>query len=179
MNILSSLTTPSQPVYSHEAMTRKDARAYTASLFEETNRRGLLMTAPYDCVEYLNSPSGLIVLAHHNAVAGQIDGIHPAELSRRIDRPANIVEPLKRRDSTSPSYCAHYMTRRSQGGLVLEAFGRMIDGGDPLAPMLTTERRFSFEIFDAPFGPVVTVTEIGCDTVYMIRPASVAVREAA
>lgn len=179
MNILSSLTTPSQPVYSHEAMTGKGARAYIASLFDGNNRRGLLMSAPYGRVEYLNSPCGLIVLAHQNTVAGQVDGIHPANLSESINRPANIVEPFKRRDPTTPAYNAHYMTRRSQGGMVLEAFGRMIDGGDPLAPMLTTERRFSLEIFDAPFGPVAAVTEIGSDTVYLIRPRPITRQEAA
>ncbi len=72
----------------------------------------------YSHVEYMNAPQGLILLAHHDDIVGQVDGIHPAALSDSIDRPVNIIEPLAAFDgklfTRNPvAYNSHWMTRRS------------------------------------------------------------------
>ncbi len=129
----------------------------------------------YDRVEYLNSPHGLIVLAHQNTDDAQVDGIHPSSLSGTILNEQNIVEPLRDSDggqfsSVSGEFCAHWMTRRSQGALILSAFGRMIDGGDPEAVMLMSSEAMALEIFNAPVGPIVALFDSSTDDVQVIWP---------
>lgn len=68
--------------YTHETMTVDAFRSYVAGLVGRRKVRPTVkMIAPYEAVEYLNSPAGLIVLAHQNTIAGQVDGIHPSILS--------------------------------------------------------------------------------------------------
>ena len=129
----------------------------------------------YDRVEYLNSPHGLIVLAHQNTEDGQVDGIHPSNLSDSILNARNIIEPLKDSDgalfdSVSGEFSAHWMTRRSQGALLLSAFGRMVDGGDPETVMLASSEAMSLEIFNAPVGPIVALFDSFTDDVHVIWP---------
>lgn len=129
----------------------------------------------YDRVEYLNSPHGLIVLAHQNTDDAQVDGIHPSNLSGSIRNARNIIEPLKDSDgaifsSVSGEFNAHWMTRRSQGALILSAFGRMIDGGDPEVVMLALSEAMALEIFNAPVGPVIALFDSFTDEVHVIWP---------
>lgn len=135
----------------------------------------------YSHVEYMNSPHGLIVLAHHNNVSGQVDGIHPASLSHSIDRPNNIIEPLKARDGTvfarePVAYNSHWITRRSQGGLVLAGFGRMIDGGDPEAHCVEAPKGegFTMTVYETPSGPVIGAFYVNGRVVHVIRPTTTA-----
>ncbi|MEW4399613.1 hypothetical protein AB1J06_13085 [Agrobacterium tumefaciens] len=129
----------------------------------------------YDRVEYLNSPHGLIVLAHQNTEDAQVDGIHPSNLSDSILNARNIVEPLKDSDgalfsSALGKFSAHWMTRRSQGALILSAFGRMIDGDDPEAVMLVSSEAMTLEIFNAPVGPIVALFDSFSNDVHVIWP---------
>lgn len=157
--------------YVHESLSGKSYRRYIAA-GKKSGALHLFLTtrALYDQVEYLNSPAGLIVLAHHDTIDGQVDGIHPASLSSSIDRSWNIIEPLQCGQS-KPDYNTHYMGRKSQGALVLAAFGRMIHAGDAEAPNMRTDRHFSLQFFSAPSGPIVGVIEFGTDTVHVIKPA--------
>lgn len=169
-------TNMTDTAYSHETMCRKEYRRSIAALV----RGGAFLQlkfnrAAYRAVEYLNSPVGVIVLAHHDTAAGQIDGIHPVCISDSINRPANIIEPFSRATENAPAYNAHYMTRRSQGGMVLAAFGRMVDGGDESAPKVETENRFMIEVFYSADGPVFGVIDNEADKVHIIRPVLAAV----
>jgi len=161
--------------YSHETMSKQSFADFLAN--PDTELR-MYPAARYDRVEYMNSPFGLIVLAHHGDIAGQIDGIHPKAISESITGPRNIIEPFTRSE-TLPDYNVHYMTRRSQGGLVLAAFGRMIDSGDPLAPSISTERNLKLEVYNTPAGPVVILLEPGSNFVWAIKPTEVEAQEAA
>jgi hypothetical protein len=161
----------SHPEYTVNTISRKEFRSRVAQLVGKRQARGLTFKAPYYSVEYLNSPVGLIIFAHHDTVEGQIDGIHPAGVSESINRPVNIIEPLDADAGGLHSYNVHYMTRRSQGPLILKAFGRMIHQGEPEAPSLKTNGRFSLEIINTPAGPIVGVTEYGGDVVHVIEPA--------
>lgn len=168
------ITTATAPaaMYVHETMTEEafdalsnewDAVAFGDELYSQ--------------VEYMNAPQGLILLAHHDDIVGQVDGIHPAALSDSIDRPVNIIEPLAAFDgklfTRNPvAYNSHWMTRRSQGGLVLAGFGRMIDGGALEAPCIeaSDNEAFSMTIYDAPDGPIIGVFDLGAEVVHVIRP---------
>lgn len=164
----------SAATYAHETMSEEAFRT-VANAWSFTTFGDLL----YSYVEYMNSPHGLIVLAHHGDSAGQVDGIHPASLSHSIGRPNNIVEPLTACDGTvfardPVAYNSHWIGRRSQGGLVLAAFGRMIDGGDQEAPSFKAPEGegFTMTVYDAPNGPVVGVFDANEDVVHVIRPAA-------
>jgi hypothetical protein len=100
--------------------------------------------------------------------------------------PKNIVEVLEG-DNGQPFKCQpiaynrHWLTRRSQGGLVLAAFGRMIDGGDPEAPrfLAAEDSTLQMSVHDTPSGPLFFVfpgNDGGDDVVHVIRPT---VKEAA
>lgn len=133
--------------YGHATM-----RAETFDVFSK-GWRSIRLGESYGHVEYFNSSHGLIVLAHQNSVAGQIDGIHPASLSGSIASDRNLVEPLRDSDGAAFNHAPiafnlHWMTRRSQGALILDAFGRMIDGGDPEANMLTSPEPMALEIYE-------------------------------
>lgn len=162
--------------YTHLTMSRSAYRFYLATVFGYGEVKGHIFRAPYQQVEYLNAPAGLIVLAHHAYVRGQVDGIHPASLSHHIDDAPAIVEPFGR----SGVYAEHYLPRKWQGALVIGAFGRMIDAGDPEAPRFTRDvGYFTLETFDGPDGPIVAVIEKR-DTIHVIHAApSAAEREPA
>ncbi|MBO9097565.1 MULTISPECIES: hypothetical protein, partial [unclassified Rhizobium] len=129
---------------------------------------------------YMNSPHGLVVLAHRD-YDEVVEGVHPASISNSIETPKNIVEPLAGDDGTAfnlnpVAYNSHWLTRRSQGGLVLAAFGRMIDGGDDAAPRFIAHKDSTLEmsIHDTPDGPVFFVFschEENADIVHVIHPA--------
>lgn len=161
-----------------EILSKRSFRRHIAKLYGHSGERGLVLKAPYTAVEYLSAPAGLVVLAHQNTVDGQVDGIHPSSLSKSVDRPVNILEPLRKTDG---AYNVHYMTRRSQGALVREAFGRMVDGGDPEAPCIETDSRFTLEIFSLSGRPLVALLEEGNDRVYLLQMIGngAAVKEAA
>lgn len=111
----------------------------------------------YRHVEYLNSPCGLIVLAHQEN--GQVDGIHPASISDSVKTFNCIVEPLQDRLYSRVRYSCHWLNRRQQGSLVLEAYGRMIDQGDPEAILLTPKHTFQMHVYMTAHGHVVAVED--------------------
>ena len=160
--------------YAHQTMSRRAFRDYVANIYGSRSVRGLVFKAPYRHVEYLNASHGLIVLAHHDTMVGQVDGIHPSRLSEHVEHWCNIIEPLK-----GTNYAVHYMSRKYQGILVHAAFGRQIQAGDPEAPAFETDNTFTLEVFRDPVGnPLVAVIE-GADTVRMIRSETLVVSEAA
>lgn len=172
MTIDISTATAPAAMYVHETMTEEAVGAFS-------NEWGSFAFGAelYSHVEYMNAPQGLIVLAHHDDIVGQVDGIHPATLSDSIDRPNNIVEPLAAFDgrlfALSPvAYNSHWMSRRSQGGLLLAGFGRMIHGGAPEAHCLEEpdSECFSMTIYDAPHGPIIGVFDLDAEVVHVIRP---------
>lgn len=152
----------------HVTMSRADFRTYIADVFGMRGVKHLVFKAPYQFIEYFNAPAGLIVLAHHDTIAGQVDGIHPASLSHHISGFGHIVEPFDR----AGRYAVHHMSRKQQGGLVIGAFSRMIHAGEPEAPSFDRDDGYSkLEIFDGPSGPIVAVIE-SADVVHVIRPVS-------
>lgn len=113
--------------------------------------------ARYRHVEYLNSPLGLIVLAHQEN--DQVDGIHPSSISDSVRTFTSIVEPLSERRYSGVSYSSHWLNRRKQGSLVLAAYGRMINQGDPEAVLLTPKHTFRLHVYLTAHGPVVAVED--------------------
>lgn len=173
-----TITTPIA-IYTDEAMSIDNFHDYVCSVVGRKKvRPSLTLRAPYSHVEYLNSPAGLIVLAHHNTPHGQVDGIHPASIGKSIINPRNIIEPLKGTKRSPYAYNVHYMTRRSQGSLILEAFGRMIDGGDSEVPLIEANGHFTLEIYNSCAGPIVGVIESE-KRVYVIMPVAEVLSEAA
>lgn len=163
-------TTPKVTTFTHETVTLSAFRSYMSACTDRKSVKPILvLIAPYYNVEYLNSPKGLIVLAHQNTDDGQVDGIHPTTISEAIMTSRNIIEPLKSKQSGALEYNVHYMTRRSQGTLILEAFGRMINGGDEEAISISTEKFFKLEFYNTNLGLVIGVIE-GIDRVCIIRP---------
>lgn len=160
-----------QATFSHRTMSRKAFRVYITQVYGWRGKRGLTLTANYKHVEYMSAPDGLIVLAHHDTIAGQVDGIHPVANSKHIEHWANIIEPL----TSDCDHVVHYMTRKSQGGLMLGAFGRMIQPGDPEAKAFQRDSgRFVIELFNGPKGPIVAIIE-NADTVHLIERDMVSV----
>jgi len=157
--------------HTHEAMRLDAFRAYVSNIVGRKKvRPSVCLYARYYSVEYLNAPSGLVILAHQDSDDAQVDGIHPAAIGKSVDNFRNIVEPLKGTSTDAPAYNVHYITRRSQGGLVREAFGRMIQQGGPEAPHVSTDKSFYLEIYNTRIGPIVGAVE-SFETVYVIRPA--------
>lgn len=166
-------TTPVGATFADETMTLAAFRSFVcASVGRNKVRPSVNLVAPYWEVEYLNSPEGLVVLAHHDTIAGQVDGIHPTTIGKSIVNDWNIIEPLKGLQRDAPAYNVHYMTRRSQGALVREAFGRMVHGGDDEAPSVSTEKSFCLEIYNTKIGPIIGAIE-SRDRVCVIRPEHV------
>lgn len=153
-----------------ETMTLAAFRSYVCDTdTKKLVHPSLELVAPYTMVEYFNSPVGLIVFAHHNSIEGQVDGIHPAALSDSIVSPRNTIEPLKGNSADTMAYNVHYITRRSQGALVLKAFGRQIQGGDEEAPWFKTSESFRLEVYNLETGPIIGAIE-SKDRVCVIRP---------
>ena len=143
--------------FSHRTMTEEQWRTYLKVTLGRRRPRALMLNGGYYHVEYLSAPQGLIVLAHREADGGQVDGIHPASLSRYVDSDRNIIEPLLGSDN---GYAVHYLTRRQHGGLVLGAYGRMIHAGAPEAPGFSRDSgSFKLVIFNEANGPIVCVIE--------------------
>lgn len=161
-------------IYTDETMTLAAFSSFISGAVGGTKvRASAVLVAPYCQVEYLNSPKGLVVLAHHDTIAGQVDGIHPPEISKSIKSERNIVELLKGSHRDAPVYNVHYMTRKSQGFLVQEAFGRMVHGGDEDAPSVSSEKNFRrLEIYNTKLGPIIGAIESD-DRVCVIRPEHV------
>ena len=150
---LFTTTAVPRATFSHRTLTDRQWRDRR----EKTEARGIMLRGGYHHVEYFNAPQGLIVLAHQNTIDGQVDGIHPVSLSEHVDHPRNIIEPLVGANS---GYAVHYLARRQHGGLVLGAFGRMIDAGDPEAPAFQVEEgELVLEVFSTPAGPIVAIVE--------------------
>jgi hypothetical protein len=163
-----------EAIFMDETMSLAAFRSYvTDGNTKKLVRPSLVLVAPYTMVEYFNSPVGLIVFAHHNTIAGQVDGIHPAALSDSIVSPHNIIEPLTGSGDNAMAYNVHYMTRRSQGSLVLKAFGRTIQGGEEEAPWFKTGKSFQLEVYNLKTGVVIGAIE-NEDRVCVIRPVPVA-----
>lgn len=157
-------------IFMDETMTLAAFRSYVSDgNTKKLGRPSLVLVAPYTMVEYFNSPVGLIVFAHHNTIAGQVDGIHPVALSDSIVSAHNIIEPLAGTGANAMAYNVHYMTRRSQGALVLKAFGRTIRGGDEEAPWFETSNSFKLEVHNLEAGPIIGAIE-SKDRVCVIRP---------
>ncbi|MCA1775341.1 MAG: hypothetical protein LC676_06945 [Loktanella sp.] len=174
---VTTLTKPQSGIFTHETMTREEFNAYiTGIVGRKTVRPSVQMAAPYYLVEYLNAPAGLIVLAHHDTDAAQVDGIHPAIIGDDVAANfCNIVEPLKGIGPKAPAYNVHWMTRRAQGSLLMKAFGRNIDVGDDEAPYVKPEKCKNFHglvIFNTKIGPIVGVIESN-DRICVIRPRTV------
>lgn len=166
----------SNPTYTHKTISSVELQEYTKNL------SGHVIEADtyYSHIEYMNSPQGIIVLAHRDDDE-VIEGIHPANLSDSINNAKNIIHPLADGDGnvfcTKPiAYNQHWMTRRSQGNLVLAALGKMIDSGDEAAPHFLPEEDYMLQmsIYDTPNGPVFLIFPAGeydSDVVHVIRPA--------
>lgn len=167
--------------YTHETLDYEAFEAYAKSLSGPVIEPDTF----YSHVEYMNSPHGLLVLAHRD-YDEVVEGIHPASLSHTIATPKNVVEPLAgdRGDTFNRepiAYDSHWLTRRSQGSLVHAAFGRMIDGGDPEAPrfLASNDSTLQMSVHDTPNGPIIFVFPAydgSEDVVHVIRPE---VKEAA
>lgn len=162
--------------YTHETLSYEEFATYAKSL----SRPVVEADTYYSHIEYMNSPHGLIVLAHRD-YDEVVEGIHPASLSHTIKTPKNIVEPLVRDDGNvfncdPVAYNSHCLTRRSQGDMVLAAFGRMIDGSDPEAPcfLAPEDSTLQMSIHDTPNGPMLLVFPCGDDedVVHVIRPVN-------
>lgn len=162
-----------QPNFTLETMSRRAFDIHLASAYRgqdipapfRDDAFSMTLSEPYEAVEYLNAPQGLIVLAHRED--GQVDGIHPSCLSHHIESPRNIIEPF---GGPAFGYSNHWMTRRSQGGLVLGAFGKMIEQGDPQAPYIEPENSttyFDLGFFATPKGLIVALYNDD-DTVHVI-----------
>lgn len=177
MTSVNTTTTPAGAIFSHEFTTFTEFKLFISNVVgRKTVRPSAVLVAPYYEVEYLNLPKGLVVLAHQDTVASQVDGIHPPEISKSIESDRNIVEPLRRLHRDAPAYNVHYMTRRSQGALVQEAFGRMVHGGSADAPSVSTEKSFRLEIYNTKLGPIIGAIE-SYDRVCVIRPNHVQVEK--
>lgn len=160
--------------YTHRAISYAEFLHRTKSLSGHNSYD----EAYYSRIEYMNSPHGIIVLAHRDYDEA-IEGIHPASLSDSIERPKNIVQPLTSEDgkmfNREPiAYNQHWMTRRSQGSLVLAAFGKMIDGGDEAAPCIlpAKDSTLHMSIYEASNNPVIFIFHAGeekSDVVYVIQ----------
>ncbi|MDN2580879.1 hypothetical protein [Aquibium sp. ELW1220] len=166
--------------YSHETTSRKGFRSYIADVLGGRGHRGLTFRAPYEVIEYFNTPAGLIVFGHRGYLHNeQVDGIHPASITNSIDRPQNISEPFCCADDQCPAYNVHYMTRKSQGIMLMEAW----PDGRP-AYEISPENLFkidvdsggfySLEAFKTPLGPIVAVFEPS-GIVHVIRPENTAI----
>lgn len=175
MTVENSTTTAPAATYTHKTLNRNEFLSYMKTL----SGPDIEADSSYSHIEYLNSPHGLIVLAHRD-YDEVIEGFHPANLSYSVTAPNNTIEPLKGDSgilfSREPiAYNQHLMTRRSQGGLVLAAFGRMIDGGDPEAPRFLPPEDFTLQmsVHDTPEGPVFFVfsCDDNGDVVHVIHPA--------
>ncbi len=162
--------------YTHETLSYEEFATYAKSL----SRPVVEADTYYSHIEYMNSPHGLVVLAHRDYDEG-VEGIHPASLSHAIKTPKNIVEPFVGDDGNvfncdPAAYNSHCLTRRSQGDLVFAAFGRMIDGGDPEAPrfLAPEDSTLQMSIHDTPNGPMLLVFPCGDgeDVVHVIRPVN-------
>lgn len=166
-------TTTTPATYGHTTMTRAAFRTRIAAVLGRRGERGLVLRGPYDQVEYMNAPDGLLVLAHRR-YSEQVDGIHPVALSRHVEHWRNIIEPLA---GASSDYAVHNLTRRQHGGLVLGAFGRQIDVGAPEAPIFTKDGGgfYSLEVFSTPAGPIVAVIE-SAEKVHVIEDHAATVR---
>jgi len=169
------ITTSATPAATQDMPVNYVHVQVTTGMFERVSKgwRFTRFGNNYGRVEYLNSPSGLIVLAHQDTNAGQIDGIHPASLSGSITSPRNIIEPFRTTDSAPIAYNLHWMTRRSQGALIHDAFGRMVDSGDPEANSIETPdgETMGMAIYDAPFGPVIALFDSFTNDVFVILEA--------
>lgn len=165
------ITTLAGEIFTDKTMTRAEFKSFVSnSVGGRKFRASAVFVAPYCQVEYLNSPEGLILLAHQDTVAGQVDGIHPVTIGKSISSERNIVEPLKGSQCAASAYNVHNMTRRSQGALVLEAFGRMVHGGDDEAHSVSSDKNFRrLEIYNTNFGPFIGAIE-NKDRVCVIHP---------
>ncbi len=155
--------------YIAETMTVRDLYKLMKINGSNLYRRIPGFDTEYRFVEYLNSPHGLIVLAHQ--LNEQVDGIHPSSLSGAISTEFgfNIVEPLPDDEFSGERYSAHWMGRKQQGSLVLAGFGRMIDQGDPEAPCLPSGLlTYRMSVYPLPGGPIVALRIY--DIVHVIAP---------
>ncbi len=156
--------------FTHEIVTLAAFKSLVSAKTDNKNADPILvLIARYKTIEYFNSPEGLIVFAHRDTIAGQVDGIHPTSISKSILSNRNIVEPLKGKKSGALEYNVHYMTRRSQGALILEAFGKMIDGGDEEAIGISADKSLKLEFYNTKLGLIIGAIE-GKDRVWVIRP---------
>jgi hypothetical protein len=163
-------TTPTVATFTHEIVTRAAFKSLVSAQTESKSADPIyVMVARYAEIEYFNSPEGLIVFAHDDTIDGQVDGIHPTSISNSILSNRNIVEPLKGKNSGALDYNLHYMTRRSQGSLILKAFGRMIHGGDKEAISISADKFLKLEFYNTKLGLIIGAIE-GTDPVWVIRP---------
>ena len=156
--------------FTDETVTLAAFRSYvSANAGGKSVDPSLVMVAPYKEIEYFNSPKGLIVFAHQDTFDSQVDGVHPNTIGKSIENERNIIEPLKGKHSGPSGYNVHYMTRRSQGSLILEAFGKMIHGGDEEAISVSTKKSFTLVFHNTVNGLIIGAIE-GDSRVCIIRP---------
>lgn len=136
-----------------ETMTRKRFKSLVGAKLGDENLNRAEMNGAYKHVEYFNSPYGLIVFAHQSN--GQVDGVHPAILSKSIEAPVNIIQTF----GDDESYSVHWINRRWQGALLISAFGRVIHPDEAEAHLVETKRRFSLDMFSSPLGLIVGICE--------------------
>ncbi|MCQ0989941.1 hypothetical protein [Jiella marina] len=151
--------------YTHEEMTRE---AYAALLMSEIGDRDLVKTvrtADFYHLEYINSPVGLVVLAHHGM--NGCEAIHPAAFDFEA---ATGLKPLDTEPvpGVASNFLRHSIRRRQTGSLVLAACGRMIHAGEPEAPGF----RMDFGRLEATENAAgLVVAALKDRTAYVIRPS--------
>lgn len=163
-------------IYTHDSMTRKEFTAYLGRAFGYGQVVGKKLSCDFYMLEYMNSPLGLIVYAHHGM--NGCEAFYPSgidfEKVTRIKPWHDAVEPA---GHTEGQFVRHAMSRKTTGFLIHAAYDRMINTGDPEAPSFDLDFR-TLEYYDSPLGLIVGALKGG--RIYVIRPVAEAeVKEAA
>lgn len=139
--------------FSCRTMKAEECDEYLRATNSRRHARGRIFGARYKFIEYMDSPKGLLVLAHRSD-DHLVDGIHPSCISETVSAYGNVV-PLGSADS---GYALHVVSSRQQGSLVRESFGRMVDAGAPEAPSIRcNDGMLRLGVYLRETGPLVCV----------------------
>jgi hypothetical protein len=143
-------------------------RAYLEHAFDDKQVLGKKLSCDFYLLEYMNSPLGLIVYAHHGM--NGCEAFYPSAIDfEKVTgiRPfPDMIEPAGHMEGP---FVRHTMSRKTTGFLIHAAYGRMVNAGDPEAPSfdLDFER---LEFYDSPRGLIIGA-ELKDGRFYVIRPA--------
>ena len=73
---------------------------------------------------------------------------YPNTIGKSIENERNIIELFTGKHSSPSGYNVHYKARRSQGPLILEAFGKIIHGDDEEAISIPTKKSFTLVFYN-------------------------------